>query len=50
MDLNYWEEDEEFDRDDDMSIYNKGNREEALENDEIADWEEAIMMGWDEAI
>jgi len=36
---------------DDMDIYNTKMREDALEEDEIADWEEAFMQGianWEE--
>ena len=35
---------------DDMNIYDTKMREDALDEDEIADWEEAFMQGWDEAI
>lgn len=43
----YFEDSEETE--DDTNIYNTKNREEALEDDEIADWEEAVMLGYDEA-
>ena len=38
----YWEKDLE-------NIYDKVGRAHALEEDEIADWEEGFMRGWSES-
>ncbi len=38
---------EEFEED---NFYAEETRYEALENDEIADWEEGLMAGWEEAL
>ena len=35
--------------DDDMSIYSHKELEDELEDDELADWEEGFMTGYEEA-
>ncbi len=47
MELEVVDDEFEESEEDDLNIYNKKIREEALEDDEIADWEEGIMVGYD---
>ena len=46
MEENIWDELDELEEDD---IYNSETREKELDDDEIEDWQEAWMQGYDEA-
>lgn len=43
------EEDKKVDEED-TNFYSARMREDELENDQITDWEEAFMSGWDDAL